>query len=69
MLKDRYPTNQPTINAIYGDLHAAKFPVLFRQNLTGRLYDPNWVSFAPDGKLNEDNPNTGGDVRTGYDTP
>lgn len=69
MLKDRYPTNQPTINAIYGDFHAAKFPVLFRQNRAGRLYDPNWFSFGPDGKLNEDNPNTGGDVRTGYDTP
>lgn len=69
MLKDRYPTNQPTINAIYADFHAAKFPVLFRQNQPGKLYDPNWFSFGPDGKLNDDKPNVGGDVHTGYDTP
>ena len=69
MLKDRYPTNQPTLNAIYADFHAAKFSVLFRQNLPGKRYDPNWFSFGPDGKLNQDNPNFGGDVRTGYDVP
>ena len=68
-LNDRYPTNQPTINAIYGDFHAAKFKVLFRQNQPGRRYDPNWFSYGPDGKLNTDTPNTGGDVRTGYDNP
>jgi type II secretory pathway pseudopilin PulG len=68
-LRDRYPTNQPTINVIFGDFHAAKFNVLFRQNRAGRIYDPNWFSYGPDGKLNTDNPNTGGDVKTGYDVP
>ena len=68
-LKDPYPTKQPTLNVIFGDFHAAKFKVLFRQNKPGRLYDPNWFSYGPDGRLNNDNPNTGGDVRTGYDVP
>ncbi len=68
-LNDRYPTNQPTINAIYADFHAAKFKVMFRQNQTLRRYDPNWFSYGPDGKLNNDNPNSGGDVKTGYDVP
>lgn len=68
-LKDRYPTNQPTINVIYGDFHAAKFKVLFRQNRPDRRYDPNWFSYGPDGRLNQDNPNTGGDVKTGFDIP
>jgi prepilin-type N-terminal cleavage/methylation domain-containing protein len=69
MLKDPYPTNQPTINVIFGDFHAGKFAVLFRQNLAGKRYDPNWFSYGPDGKLNVDNPNVGGDVKTGYDVP
>ncbi len=68
-LADRYPGTQPIINAIYGDFHAAKFRVLFRQNQPGRLYDPNWFSYGPDGRLNVDNPNSGGDVHTGYDDP
>jgi len=68
-LGDRYPTNQPTLNAIYGDFHAAKFKVLFRQNQPGRRYDPNWFSYGPDGKLNNDMPNSGGDVHSGYDLP
>ncbi|PYJ57442.1 MAG: hypothetical protein DME24_19140 [Verrucomicrobia bacterium] len=68
-LNDRYPTNQPTINVVFGDFHAAKFKVLFRQNQPGKRYDPNWFSYGPDGKLNNDNPNTGGDVKTGYDVP
>jgi len=68
-LKDRYPTNQPTINAVYGDFHATKFKVVFRQNQAGRRYDPNWFSYGPDGKLNNDMPNNGGDVKTGYDIP
>jgi prepilin-type N-terminal cleavage/methylation domain-containing protein len=68
-LKDRYPTNQPTINAIYADFHAAKFSVLFRQNLPEKRFDPNWFSYGPDGRLNNDNPNVGGDVRTSYDMP
>ena len=68
-LKDPYPTNQPTINVVYGDFHAGKLKVTFRQSPAPRRYDPNWFSFGPDGKLNEDNPNTGGDVKTGYDLP
>ncbi len=68
-LGDRYPTNQPTLNAIYGDFHAAKFKVLFRQNQPGQRYDPNWFSYGPDGRLNNDMPNTGGDVHSGYDLP
>jgi prepilin-type N-terminal cleavage/methylation domain-containing protein len=68
-LKDRYPTNQPTINVIFGDFHASKFKVVFRQNRAGRRYDPNWFSYGPDGKLNTDNPNTGGDIKTGFDIP
>jgi len=68
-LGDRYPTNQPTLNAIYGDFHAAKFKITFRQNQPGRRYDPNWFSYGPDGKLNNDMPNTGGDVHSGYDLP
>ena len=68
-LRDRYPTNQPTINVIFGDFHAAKFSVLFRQNVAGRRYDPNWFSYGPDGRLNQDQPNTGGDIKTGYDVP
>jgi len=67
-LNDRYPTNQPTINAIYGDFHAAKFKVGFRQySQPLKRYDPNWFTFGPDGQLNKDAPNTGGDVHTGYD--
>ena len=68
-LNDRYPTNQPTLNAVYGDFHAAKFKVTFRQNQPGKRYDPNWFSYGPDGRLNNDMPNTGGDVKTGYDVP
>jgi prepilin-type N-terminal cleavage/methylation domain-containing protein len=68
-LKEQYPTVQPTINVVYGDFHAGKFKVTFRQNPAPRRYDPNWFSFGPDGKLNVDNPNTGGDVKTGYDLP
>jgi len=66
-LNDRYPTNQPSLNAIYADSHAAKFKVVFRQNAAGKRYDPNWFSYGPDGKLNTDQPNTGGDVHTGCD--
>jgi len=69
-LKDPYPLDkQPTINAIYGDFHAAKFKVAFRQysRAPDLRYDPNWFTYGPDGQLNMDAPNTGGDVHTGYD--
>jgi prepilin-type N-terminal cleavage/methylation domain-containing protein len=69
-LTDPYPKDkQPTINTIYGDFHAAKFKVTFRQysQPPDLRYDPNWFTYGPDGQLNMDNPNTGGDVHTGYD--
>jgi prepilin-type N-terminal cleavage/methylation domain-containing protein len=70
-LNDRYPIHQqPTINAIYGDFHAAKFKVVFRQySRPEKRYDPNWFSYGPNGQLNMDAPNTGGDVHAGYDLP
>jgi len=66
-LKDRYPTNQPTLNVIFGTLHAATFKVLFRQNRPERRHDPNWFYYGSDGTLNTDAPHTGGDVKTSYD--
>jgi prepilin-type N-terminal cleavage/methylation domain-containing protein len=65
-LFDQYPMKQPIINAVFADFHAGPFKVLFKQNSGGR-YDPNWFSYGPDNKLNTDNPNTGGDVKTAYD--
>ena len=69
-LKDPYPKDtQPILNTIYGDFHAAKFKVGFRQysKAPDIRYDPNWFTYGPDGQLNMDAPNTGGDVHTGYD--
>ncbi len=68
-LNDRYPiSQQPTINAIYADFHAAKFKVGFRQySQPEKRYDPNWFTYGSSGQLNMDAPNTGGDVKTGYD--
>ncbi len=68
-LTDRYPISpQPIINVIFADFHAAKFKVGFRQySQPGKAYDPNWFTYGPDDKLNLDAPNTGGDVKTGYD--
>jgi len=63
-----YVTVQPTLNAIYGDFHASLWKVVFRQNPAPHYYDPNWFSYGPpDGALNVDNPNIGGDVHTGWD--
>ena len=66
-LSSSYTRVQPTLNAIYGDFHAALWKVLFRQNRPERYYDPNWFSYGPGGVLNTDNPNIGGDVHTGWD--
>ena len=68
-LNDRYPINQqPIINVIYGDFHAAKLKVGFRQySRPVQRYDPNWFTYGPNGQLNLDAPNTGDDVHTGYD--
>jgi prepilin-type N-terminal cleavage/methylation domain-containing protein len=63
-----YVTNQPTLNAIYGDFHAALWRVVFRQHPVPHYYDPNWFSYGPpNGALNTDTPNIGGDVHTGWD--
>jgi prepilin-type N-terminal cleavage/methylation domain-containing protein len=61
-----YPTNQPTLNAIFADFHAEPFEVKFRQARAGKRYDPNWFTYGPGG-LNTDSPNIGGDVKTGWD--
>ena len=54
---------------IFGDFHPGKFKLLFRQNRAERRYEPNGFSFGPDGRLNTDNPNTGSDVKKGFDIP
>jgi prepilin-type N-terminal cleavage/methylation domain-containing protein len=59
-------TVQPTLVAAAADGHAQTWKVIFRQNQAGNYYDPNWFSYGPNG-FNTDNPNTGGDVRTGSD--
>ncbi len=64
---DAYTTNQPTMNAVYGDFHAAKWKVGFRQAPAPRFYDPNWFTYGSGGKTNLDAPNIGDDVNTGYD--
>lgn len=66
-LKSAYTANQPTLNAIYADFHAALWKVRFRQNKPGNFYDPNWFTFGPNNVFNTDNPNIGGDVHTGWD--
>ncbi len=58
---------QPSLVAVATDGHAQKWRVIFRQNAAGNYYDPNWFSYGPGGQLNTDNPNIGGDVRTGSD--
>ena len=37
-----YPTIQPTLNAVYADLHARPWKVFNQQTYPGGLYDPNW---------------------------
>ena len=60
-------STQPTLVAAASDGHAQIWKVIFRQNQAGHYYDPNWFSYGPGGQLNTDQPNTGGDVRTGSD--
>ncbi len=66
-LKSSYTTTQPTLNAIYGDFHAASWKVMFRQNKPGNYYDPNWFTYGPNSVVNTDSPNIGYDVHTGWD--
>jgi len=58
---------QPTLIAAASDGHAQRWQVIFRQNQPGNYYDPNWFSYGAGGQLNTDQPNIGGDVRTGSD--
>jgi len=37
-----YPTVQPTLNAVYADLHARPWKVMNEQTYPNGLYDPNW---------------------------
>ncbi len=60
-------TTQPYLIAVAGDGHVQKWKVVFRQNVAGDYYDPNWFSYGDGGQFNTGLPNIGGDVRTGYD--
>jgi len=66
-LPSSYTPEQPTLNAIYADFHAALWKVMFRQNKPGNYYDPNWFTYGPNGAFNTDSPNIGYDVHTGWD--
>ena len=66
-LPSSYTPAQPILNAIYADFHAALWKVMFRQNRPGNFYDPNWFTYGPRGVFNDDNPNIGYDVHTGWD--
>jgi type II secretory pathway pseudopilin PulG len=59
--------SQPYLVAVASDGHAQKWKVIFRQSIAGHYYDPNWFSYGPGGQINTDQPNIGGDVRTGSD--
>jgi prepilin-type N-terminal cleavage/methylation domain-containing protein len=58
---------QPYLIAVAGDGHAQKWKIIFRQNVAGDYYDPNWFSYGNGGQFNTGLPNIGGDVRTGFD--
>lgn len=62
-----YPTAQPTLSALYADSHVAVWKVRFRQNLASKSYDPNWFTYGNSGTFNNDKPNIGFDVHTGWD--
>lgn len=66
-LSSAYPAKQPTLNALYSDAHVAAWKVRFRQNSATQRYDPNWFTYADVGTLNDDKPNIGFDVHTGWD--
>ena len=60
-------SSQPYLIAVAGDGHAQKWKIIFRQNVAGDYYDPNWFSYGDGGQFNTGIPNIGGDVRSGYD--
>ncbi|MGC9941543.1 MAG: prepilin-type N-terminal cleavage/methylation domain-containing protein [Verrucomicrobiota bacterium] len=59
--------SQPYLIAVAGDGHAQKWKIIFRQNVAGDYFDPNWFSYGNGGQFNTGIPNIGGDVRTGFD--
>jgi prepilin-type N-terminal cleavage/methylation domain-containing protein len=60
-------SSQPYLIAVAGDGHAQKWKIIFRQNVAGDYYDPNWFSYGNGGQFNTGLPNIGGDVRSGFD--
>ncbi len=63
------PKSQPLINGVFLDGHADKLRVVVRNPNFGMIYDWSWFFYGPDGRVNPGNPNTGADVKTGYDVP
>jgi len=47
---NEYPSIQPTLNAVYADLHARPWKVLNEQTYPNGLYDPNWF-YIVNGKV------------------
>ncbi len=66
-LSSAYPTTQPTLTALFADSHVAAWKVQFRQNRGSQRYDPNWFTYGIGGTFNNDKPNIGFDVHTGWD--
>ncbi|MBN9691134.1 MAG: type II secretion system protein [Verrucomicrobia bacterium] len=66
---DQLPKGQPLINGVFLDGHADKLRVVFRNPHFGMRYDWSWFFYGPDGRVNRGSPNTGDDVKTGYDVP
>ena len=54
-----YPTVQPTLNAVYADVHARPWKVMNQQGGSPDLYDPNWFYY-----INGASNTTGGDAAT-----
>ncbi len=64
---NEYPFVQPTVNAVYGDFHAASWKVKWQQFGPGSRHDPNWFYWTAAGGNTNPPANFGGDVRTGWD--
>lgn len=60
-----YPTIQPTLISVFGDFHAEKWKVSFRNTTAGNPYDPNWFYYIN----GVPTPAGGADVGTGSDLP
>ncbi len=55
-LKSAYTTNQPTLNAIYADFHAALWKVVFRQKQAGQLLRSELVHLRSRGRAQHGQP-------------